>query len=94
MKTVVDLDRATPAQKERFVGLFRTFCEKNPVTDFSFLKDEELKKRCTLIQIESVLAKKNSLPIWEKIMVSRYIGKLYADIGMANDAARYFSNAW
>jgi len=94
LKTVVNLDGATPAQKERFVGLFRTFCEKNPVTDFSFLKDEELKKRCTLIQIESVLAKMNSLPIWDKIMVSRLIGKLYAGIGMANDAARYFSNAW
>lgn len=48
---MVDLEKATPSQKDRFIRLMEQYCAKETI-DIQILKDEQLLQRCIDIQIK------------------------------------------
>jgi len=86
---IVDITKATPLQRERFYNLMETYCAGNYVTDFSFINDEELKKKCISTQIEFMLDKLNSVP--EKAPLYFHLGDLYYENGMLDEAITSYS---
>jgi len=85
---MVDLSKATPAQKERFYKIVETCCTKDTI-DFDILKDKELTERCRTIQIETIENKIDSMP--DKAISHFYLADLYQERSMLNEAvANYF----
>jgi spermidine synthase len=87
---MVDLSKTTPSQKERYFGLIETYCANYPV-DYFMLQDEQLKRRCRLIQIEAIKNRIDSVP--DKAASWFYIGRLYDAMDMLNEAVSAYSMA-
>jgi len=58
---MVDFARAGPVQKKRFFEILETYCESNLI-DYSVLISDELKRRCRLIQIETLRNRIDDMP--------------------------------
>lgn len=86
---IVDITKATPLQRKRFYNIMETYCAGNYVTDFSFINDEELKKKCISTQIEFMLDTINSVP--EKAPLYFHLGDIYYENGMLDEAVTYYS---
>jgi len=86
----VNLSRATPAQRERFFKLVETYCANNKI-DYSILPDEQLKRRCRLIQIEGI---KNKLGVsTDKALAYYTLGDFYRENKLWVEAETYYSKA-
>ena len=86
----VNLSRATPAQRERFFKLVETYCANNEI-DYSILPDEQLKRRCRLIQIEGI---KNKLGVsTDKTLAYYTLADLYRENRLLADAEGYYLKA-
>ena len=90
-QTLVDLSKATSSQRERFSRLMERYCANNIVTDFSFLGDEDLKKRCVSIQIETVRKRLHIKS--DKAPLYLHLGALHSEKGTLDEAFRNFSEA-
>ncbi|MHC4160242.1 MAG: tetratricopeptide repeat protein [Planctomycetota bacterium] len=89
-RDMVDLSKATPSQKERFFKLMETYCVNNSI-DTDIFGDDALKQRCYSIQIEVIEDKIDSMP--DKAISYLYLGNLYYEKGVLDEAIRYFSEA-
>jgi len=89
-RDMVDLSHATPSQKERFYKLMEMYCANNLI-DYSIFKDDVLKQRCYSIQTGVIEDKIDSMP--DKAISYFYLGNLYYEKGVLDEAVRYFSEA-
>ena len=80
---MVDLEKATPLQKERFFELMEAYCANNPI-EYPIFKDEELKQRCRSIQIKTVESGIDLMP--DKALSYFYLADLYYKKGMLDKA--------
>lgn len=87
---LVDLEKATPAQKESYFKLVDDYCEKNPL-NLSAFPPEPLMRRCRTVQIEALKHKINSLP--NKFASYLYLAGLYEQAGMLDEAVAAAKNA-
>jgi spermidine synthase len=81
---MVDLSRATPAQRERFFSLMEAYCASNKLKSAVLKDNEELGRRCRAIQIETIQNKIELMP--DKAASYFYLANLYFDEGMVNEA--------
>ncbi len=86
---MVNLSIATPSQKERFFKLMETYFKNNVITDFSFLDDEDLKKKFISVQIESVREKINFVS--DKATAYEHLGSLCIQNRLLDDALIYYN---
>jgi len=87
---IVDISRATDEQKERFFGLIEQYCANNKI-DYSFIEDEQLSRRCRLIQINAIISKLDSLT--NKALAYYTLGDFYREDGQLVKAQRCYSEA-
>ena len=80
---MVDLEKATPLQKERFFELMEAYCANNSI-DYSIFKDEELKQRCHSIQIETIESNIDLMP--DKALSYFYLADIYYEKGVLDKA--------
>ena len=80
---MVDLSKATPAQRQRFARIAQDYAADHPLT-FSMLGDKELEQKCRLAQIRGVEAKMDSVP--DKAGAYLHIAGLYQDLAMIPEA--------
>jgi spermidine synthase len=87
----VDIPRTTLLQKARLYGLLENFCANHLVTDFSQFGDDDLKGMCISAQIEKA---QQMLPVSsDKTSLYLHLGALYSEIGMAEQALGYLTEA-
>ncbi len=91
LKIKVDYLDATPEQKRRFSVLMEAYCANNIVTDFSFLKDKDLRKKCVLTQLERVKERVDTLQ--DDASAYNYIGWFCSENGLFDKAVGHFSEA-
>jgi spermidine synthase len=87
----VDLAMASASERNRFNGVLKTFCESNIITDFSLFGDEEITRVCILTQIKT--AQDKLLTNQEKVPLNLHLGVLHSEIGMMDEAHRFFQEA-
>ncbi len=87
---MVSLAVATPQQQERFFKVFEGYCANNKV-DYSIIEDEQLKRRCRLIQINAIISKLDSLT--NKALAYYTLGDLYREGGQLVKAQACYSEA-
>jgi spermidine synthase len=80
---MLDLSKATPLQKERFFKLIQAYCTNNPL-DVSILRDNDLRQKCRLIQIEAIENKIDLMP--DKALSYSYLAGLYYGKDMLDEA--------
>ena len=84
-RDMVDLSKATPAQKERFFKLMEAYCACHSVDgDVDIFADEQLKQRCYSIQIKVIEDNIDSMP--DKALSYFYLASLYYEKGMLDEA--------
>ena len=88
-ENIVDLERATPAQKERFARIVEAYCSENILTDYSFVGDSEIKDRCLSAQIDMVRAHLSDAP--DTTMIYYRLGNLYNERNMLVEAYTYYT---
>jgi spermidine synthase len=81
---MVDLTKATPAQRERFFKLMDEYCANNPVNCLIF-RDGRLKSRCFSVQTESLRSRIDLVP--DKASSYFHLAGLYYLTGMLDEAA-------
>jgi len=91
---MVDLTRATPAQRERFLGMADQYMAHNPIDDPPFA-DEALRRQIsqhrTLAQINAFKSKVDSAP--DKAGAYLQLATLYSDAGLNEEAVRWYKKA-
>ncbi len=87
---MVDISRVTDEQKERFFGLIEGYCADNKI-DYSIIEDEQLSRRCRLIQINAIISKLDTLT--NKPLAYYTLGDLYRQDGQLVKAQRCYSEA-
>jgi len=89
-RNMVDLSKATPAQKERFFKIMENYYASHSIdSDVDIFGDKELKQRCYSIQIKVIEDKIDSMP--DKAISYFYLAGLYNEKGMLDEAkADYF----
>ncbi len=84
-QNMVDLSKATPAQKERFFKLMEDYCARYSIdTDVDIFADNKLRQRCIAIQIKIIEDKIDSMP--DKALSYFYLASLYYEKGMLDEA--------
>jgi spermidine synthase len=86
---IVDITYATPLQRERYLNLVSTYCASHYITDFSFIRDEELKEKCISTQIKFIRDKLNSVN--EKAPLYFHLGDLCYENDMMDEAIDFYS---
>jgi len=86
-KNMVDLTRASASQKERFFKLMETYYVENPL-DASLLKDDDLIRRCRLVQIKTIEDKIDRVP--DRALSYAHLGRLYLAENMLDEAMAIF----
>lgn len=71
---MVDLERASGAQKERFFELMVGYCSANPI-DYSLIDSEELAHSCRLVQIDAIGKRLSEMP--DKVLSLLYLCDLF-----------------
>jgi spermidine synthase len=87
---MVELSRATQAQKERFSKVVETYCADNRL-DESILPEGPLKRKCRLIQISAILSRLDDLT--DKAPAYYMLGDLCQKNGLMADSELYYSQA-
>ena len=87
----IDLNRASSRQKIRLAELMEKYCTANVVSDFSFLEDTELKKRCILAQLSRAINSIESSPSRSSLYL--HIGNLYLRIGEPSSSIEFYQKA-
>ncbi len=59
---MVDLARATPEERRRFIDMMAAYCRRRVLDDYSILADPELRARCLEVQIQALRARLASAP--------------------------------
>ena len=90
-QNMVDLETATPAQRERFARMIEDYCSRSPVDDYAIFTDREIMERCVSRQIET--AEKNISRSPDKAYVYDRLGTAYDAIGKADQAIAYYQKA-
>jgi spermidine synthase len=88
---MVDLEKATPEQREKFARLMENYCGLSPVDDYSIFTDRELMERCVSRQIAT--AEKNISRAPDKAYVYDRLGTVYDAIGKSDRAIPYYQKA-
>jgi len=84
-QNMVDLSKASPAQKERFFKLMENyFASHSMENDADIFGDNELMQRCSAIQIKIIEDKIDSMP--DKAISYFYLAGLYRKEGMLDEA--------
>jgi tetratricopeptide (TPR) repeat protein len=73
-KHMVDLEQATPVQKQRYRRMMRDYCTRNLIMDFSFLTDETLRHECLEAQLDTI--RKHLATEADKAPLNYYMGWL------------------
>jgi len=91
-RNMVDLSKVSPAQKEHFSKLMENYFTSHSMeNDADIFGDNELKRRCSEIQIKLIEDKIDSMP--DKALSYFYLGGLYHEKGMLDEAkANYFKS--
>jgi spermidine synthase len=71
---MVDLSKATPAQRKRFFEMWEAYCAKNGIEP-SFFNNDELLRRCYSIQIKTLEDNIDRMP--DKAISYFYLGDIY-----------------
>ncbi|MCL2878480.1 MAG: fused MFS/spermidine synthase, partial [Acidobacteria bacterium] len=90
----VNLAAASPEQKERYFGIVENFCSRTLVSDFSALRDPELRNRCFMRQEAALLARLNDdtgLTPQRKAALYEYLGRINLQNQRSGKAVEYFS---
>lgn len=85
--SMVDLSKATPAEKDTYFSLLENYCSNNPL-DFSYLADDQLIQRCVSVQIASLESKIERMPDKEDTLL--YLANLYHAGGRLDEAIRTY----
>ncbi|MCF8035279.1 MAG: fused MFS/spermidine synthase [Desulfobacteraceae bacterium] len=88
--SMVDIPRATPAQKSRFYDLMTSYCKSNPVDD-SLFSDAALAEKCRNIQIKTLRRRMGKMP--NKARSHAYLADLYLDTGRTDKAIDHYSKS-
>ncbi len=88
---MVELSKAAAPQKERFFELVERYCADNIVIDYSVFGDDDLVRKCRLIQIKAIEDNIERLP--DKVVSYSYLAKLYLEEGMLDEAINSYTNA-
>ena len=80
---LVDLQKATPAQKQRLFDIMDTYCANNPLNLLNYPQGQ-LGQHCRTVQIEALKNKIDSLP--NKTASYFYLAGLYAQADLLDDA--------
>ena len=80
---MVDLSRASPAQKQRFFRIFDNYCAQETI-DISILTDRELLERCCAIQVRVIENNIDKAP--DQAFSYRCLADLYLVQGTADKA--------
>jgi spermidine synthase len=87
-RDMVDLAKATPEQRARYIGILTDYCSKNVVQDFSFINDPELQKMCIATQIE--VMKKKIQTVSDKDRLFFHLANLYLLMNNSEEAVNYY----
>jgi len=75
----IDISQTTPAQRDDYFDLIKTYCKENVITDFSFIDDNELIETCIGTQIDTALTRTETSP--SKASLYLHIGNLFQHSG-------------
>lgn len=89
-RNMVDLSKAAPGQKERFLNLLFEYCANNPI-DFSLFEDEALKQRIRNVQIRFLKNKIDRIP--NKADAYFYLAYLYKEEGKSKESMIHYAKA-
>jgi spermidine synthase len=84
---MVDLTRANPSQRERFLGLLDNYCAANEV-QYAIFADSDIRHRCASTQIDALRRNLDRLP--DRSASLAYLGGLYALKGQMAEAIACF----
>ena len=90
----VNLAAASPEQKERYFNIIENFCSGTLISDFSALRDPELRNRCFMRQEETLLARLNNdadLTQQRKAALYEHLGRINLQNQRPGKAVEYFS---
>jgi spermidine synthase len=87
---MVDISKATPAQRERFLKLLEAYCAEN-VVEPSCFNNDELLRRCRSIQIKTIEENIDLMP--DKALSYFYLGDIYLAEGMLDEAIAIYSKS-
>ncbi len=88
---MIDLEKATPDQRDRFARLMEDYCSRSPVDNYDIFSDRDLMERCVSRQIET--AKKNISRAPDKAYVYDRLGTASAAVGNPDQAVAYYQKA-
>lgn len=88
---MVDLHKATTAQKNRFYNLVENYCEQSPVSDYSIFMDQLLSERCIARQINAL--NDNLSLLSDKTMAYNYLGNTYDLLGKIDQSITCYQKA-
>ena len=90
-RNMLDLEKATPSQRERVDHLMERYCAQSPVEDYSIFTDQPLMERCIAQQIATA---ERNIPIApDKASVYDRLGTAYDALGKADEAIQYYQKA-
>ena len=91
----VNLAAASPEQKERFYGIMENFCSRTLISDFSALRDPELRNRCFLRQEAALLARLDDgaadLTLQRRSALYERLGRINLQNQRPGKAVEYFT---
>jgi tetratricopeptide (TPR) repeat protein len=86
-QNMIDLRKTSPLQKDRFFSLVENYCE-NSILDESLIKDDEIMRRCRLVQMKTIKDHIDQLP--NKALSYAYLAELHLKEGLLADAVMYY----
>lgn len=88
---MLEMQKATASQKNRYYLLLEEYCSDNPVHNFSFITDPALRQRCVLAHLKRV--EKRFSTANDKLSLCYYMGWICNQNGMPYRAVQYFFKA-
>ena len=88
---MVDPERATPAQKERYFTLMEEYFMENPLEDPSVLNSDELMRKCIFNQMQVIQHNIEEMP--DKASSYKYLAMLFYNQNMLGAAAQNLTRA-
>ena len=91
LNKIIYFEHATPAQWKRFENLMVTYCSDRLVDDFSFIPQDDIRRKCIAAQMGFVRSRLSETP--HKAPLYFHLGNLALRNGMTGEAVSLFQTA-
>jgi spermidine synthase len=87
----VDLDHATPSQRDKYLGILKAYCNEALVTDYDMLPDSTMKAACAELQAARIREHLAQNP--EDAQAYCHLGQALVEMGRIEEAVGYYFRA-